>query len=66
MLKFRVKMRSAPGMWERYDGHVDVTAEDAAEAIERARDQLKRTSFPDRSRGDWIVEGVEIIGEVRS
>lgn len=54
-------MHSEPGMWEHYDGHVDVWAESHEDAIERARDKLKAGTFPERSRGSWKVDRVECI-----
>lgn len=56
---YRVWLRSVPGMFEQYDGKVDVYAVDEKDAIERALDKLKRDAFPDRSRGMWRVERVE-------
>jgi hypothetical protein len=54
--KYRVRLRSAPGMWERYEGNVDVLARDDEQAVDRAIRELGRTSFPDRpSRSSWIV-----------
>lgn len=57
--KYRVWLRSVPGPYEQYDGHVDVFAEDAEQAKERAKRELRRTSFPDRSDSMWRVEKVE-------
>lgn len=60
--RFRVHLRSAPGMWECYDGHVDVYAEDADQAFPRAVRKLGRTSFPDRpSMSSWRLERVEAL-----
>ena len=57
--KYRVKMRSTPGFYEQYSGYVEVFAADDGDAIERAFRELKRTSFPYRSRSCWKVERVE-------
>ena len=46
--RFRVELRSAPGMWAQYNGHVDVLAADIDSAFEEAVKKLARTSFPDR------------------
>lgn len=60
MNKYRVYLHSKPGMWTFYEGHVDVFADDPEEAEERALDELKRTSFRDRSRGAWIIDDVQV------
>lgn len=59
MQKYRVEMHSKAGMWAYYDGHVDVQADNEEEAIEQALDRLKRTSFPDRPRNAWAIDGVQ-------
>lgn len=56
---YRVHMRSVPGFYEQYDGHVDVRAHNDDEAIERAFRDLKTGAFPDRSRSMWRVVSVE-------
>jgi hypothetical protein len=61
-MKFRCWLRSAPGMWEQYDGHVDVFAPDEGEVFERAVRELARTSFADRpSLSSWRLERIERI-----
>ena len=56
--RFRVEMRSRPGMWAQYNGHVDVLAPDIDSAFEHAVKKLARTSFPDRpSPSSWIFLG---------
>lgn len=60
--RYAVHMRSVPGFYAQYDGAVKVWAEDEEQAIERAFRELKRTSFPDRSRSMWKVERVECVG----
>ena len=58
--KFRVFMHSSPGIgWEFYRGKVDVFADDTEQAIDRAKQELKRGAFPDRPSSSWIVERVE-------
>jgi hypothetical protein len=59
MKRYKVWLRSVPGMYEQYDGYVEVAAEDDEDAIERALSKLKRTSFPGRNRGMWNVHRVE-------
>lgn len=57
--RFRVQMHSAPGMWARYDGHVDVLVADIDSAFAEAVKKLARTSFPDRaSLSSWRLDGV--------
>ena len=56
---YRVWLRSRPGFYEQYNGHVDVTASNDTEAVDHAFNKLKRDSFPDRNRSMWIVEKVE-------
>jgi len=60
--RFRVTLRSAPGMWELYDGFVDVYAQDGEDAFREAVRKLARTSFPDRpSMSSWIFESAEVL-----
>ena len=59
MSSYRVWLRSAPGFYEQYSGKVDVFADDVEEAKQRALQELKRTSFPDRNATMWHVEKVE-------
>lgn len=61
MKKFKVFLRSRPGMYAQYDGAVTVFADDEDEAVDRALDKLKRGSFPDRDRSMWKVEKVERV-----
>lgn len=62
-MRFRVWMHStpSPGL-EFYKGKVDVFADDADEAKDRALHQLRRGAFPDRSASMWVVEKIETIG----
>lgn len=60
--KYRVWIRSRPGMYEQYDGYVDVYASSEDTAGTAAKQKLKRTSFPDRSSDMWIIERTEKIG----
>ena len=61
--QYSVWLRSRPGFYEQYDGKVDVWAENDDDAIERAFRELKRGTFPDRSRDMWRVDRVERIGD---
>lgn len=61
MNNYRVMLRSKPGQYEQYDGHVDVRAEDVSTAIEQAIAELREGAFPDRTRSMWIIEGIVII-----
>jgi hypothetical protein len=54
-------MRSVPGPYEQYDGHVAVNAESEEDAIDAAFRKLKQTTFPDRGRSMWRVMCVERI-----
>lgn len=60
---FRCFIRSAPGMWASYSGHVDVCAPESEtehEKFARAVRKLAQTSFPDRpSMDSWILENIE-------
>ncbi len=58
MGKYKVSMRSKPGMYEQYSGDVEVTAEDDNAAVEAAFRKLKAGTFPDRNRDMWTVESV--------
>jgi acylphosphatase len=59
--QFEVWLRSVPGFYTQYDGKVEVCADNEDEAVERAFDKLRRTSFPDRSRSMWRIEKVERV-----
>lgn len=62
--KYRCHLRSAPGMWATYDGHVDVYAPDEGEVFSRAVRELARTSFPDRpSLLSWVLERIELLAD---
>lgn len=59
---YRCHLRSAPGMWAQYEGHVDVWANDESEVFERAVRQLARSSFPDRPNlSSWRLERIEVL-----
>lgn len=58
MPKYEVWMRSRPGMYEQYDGKIDVYADNDTDAIEIAFRKLKQGAFPERDRHMWIVEKV--------
>ena len=58
--RYRCHLRSAPGMWTQYDGHVDVWAPDESHVFERAVRELARTSFSDRpSLSSWLLDRIE-------
>jgi len=60
--RFRVELRSAPGPWTFYSGHVDVLAADIDSAFLEAVQKLARTSFPDRpSVSSWRCLGVSLL-----
>jgi len=61
MSKYKVSMRSKPGMYEQYSGDVEVTANDDDAAVEAAFRKLKAGTFPDRNRSMWTVESVTRI-----
>ncbi|MCD9124006.1 hypothetical protein [Cupriavidus sp. UGS-1] len=62
MTLYRCHLRSAPGMWAQYDGHVDVYADDQDEVFRLAVRKLAATSFPDRpSLSSWRLEGIERV-----
>jgi len=61
MNKYRVWMRSVPGMFEQYNGSLEVLASKQSLAFDAACDKLRKTSFPDRNRGMWQLEKVELI-----
>lgn len=59
-MSYRVFLQSSPSPGSAfYSGHVDVNAENEDDAAERAKDKLKRTSFPDYPRNTWKVLAVE-------
>lgn len=62
--RYRVWMRSTPGMYAQYDGHVDVTTrdDDSYGIFMAAVRELRLTSFPDRGAGCWKLERFEAIG----
>lgn len=60
MKKYRVRLHSRSGVWEFYEGHVDIYADNEEEAASLAVDKLKRTSFPDRPRTSWRIDSVEV------
>ena len=56
--KYRVWMRSRPGMGREYDdGYVLVTAETPEAASERAKDRAHRV----HGHRDWVVERVDAL-----
>ena len=61
-MKYIVWMRSKPGMYEQYNGKVEVWAKNEKEAIENAHAKLRRGAFPDRNSGMWNIDKIECIG----
>jgi hypothetical protein len=61
-MSYRVWIRSVPGFYAQHDGYVDVVAHDVEDAVRKALDKLRRTSFPDRTRDMWRIEKVEVSG----
>jgi len=60
--KYRCHLRSAPGMWACYQGHVDVFSPTESEVFRRAVHQLAHSSFPDRpSLESWVLEHIDRI-----
>jgi len=58
--KYRVYIRIRGGFTHAsYEGYVDVWAENAEEAAWKAKQELRRTSFPDVGYDDMIVKRVE-------
>lgn len=60
MKKYRIWIKSKPGMYEQYNGKVDVHAFFEEEAIKKAFLKLKFT-FPDRPNSLWVTEKIEIL-----
>lgn len=62
--RYRVWLRSTPGMFAQYDGHVDVSTrdDDGYGIFMAAVRQLRRTSFPERGPDAWKLERYEAIG----
>lgn len=58
MNKYRVQLSSKPGMWEYYDGHVDVWADNDSEAETLAVKKLAMGAFKDRGYNAWNVKSV--------
>lgn len=59
---YRCWLRSRAGFQAQYDGYVDVhsPSADHAELLQRAATALRRTSFPERTSADWILERAEV------
>ena len=65
-MKYRVWIRSKPGMCEQYDGYVEVTTQgtqswDMEDIFRIAVQKLRRGAFPDRGPGMWKCEGIELV-----
>ncbi|MEX3950582.1 hypothetical protein AB4Y45_25580 [Paraburkholderia sp. EG287A] len=65
LLRWRVWLHSAPGMWATYDGFVDIHAprnSTRQELFVAAVRELARTSFSDRPTLDsWRLDSLECI-----
>lgn len=61
-MKVRVFLSSEPGMWERYEGHVDVVVDSLGDAVDAAKRKLKTGAFPDRPLSGWRVINVQVVG----
>lgn len=60
--QWRCWLHSAPGMWERYDGYVDVRVAREDQVFAEAVRVLARTSFPDRpSLSSWKLDRIELL-----
>lgn len=59
--RYKVTVRSVPGIYEQYNGNVNVWARDTDHAKEQAFRHLKRGAFPDRDKTMWKVEKVESL-----
>lgn len=57
--QYRVYVRSKPGMYAQYDGYVDVWVREDQDIFDQAVRELRRTSFPDRSRDMWRLDRIE-------
>lgn len=53
--RYRVTLRSVPGMYAQYDGDVTCWSadDDPEEIFAAAVRELRRTSFPERTRDFW-------------
>jgi len=60
MNRYRVYLHSKPGMWEYYDGYVDVSASNIDEAKRLAKTKLSRTTFKSRGPNSWVVDSIRI------
>jgi hypothetical protein len=58
----RCQMRTRPGMYAQYDGHVDVVADpsDPEDVFRAAVRRLKATAFPDYPSSAWKMESYEV------
>lgn len=60
--RYRVTLRSAPGMWARYEGYVDVVAREDEDIAAKACAKLRRTAFPDRPASAWVIATIALKG----
>lgn len=66
MSRFKVWLHSKVSpAWSYYEGAIEVGADGADEAKDRACRQLHRTIFPDRPASSWVVDRVEPVRERR-
>jgi hypothetical protein len=63
LMRWRVYLRSVPGMYEQYDGHVDVHSSDASpqELFQLAVAALRASSFPDRRADCWRFVSADLL-----
>lgn len=57
-VRFRVHMHSRPGMRKYYKGYVD--APTVHQAVAGAMKRLLTGAFPNRPKGSWIVDNVQV------
>jgi 1,2-phenylacetyl-CoA epoxidase PaaB subunit len=62
MNKYRVRLRSAPGMWEQYESTETVWADDEEGAFFIAVRSLVRRAFADRPNPScWVMKSCELL-----
>lgn len=61
MLKCKVYIKSKPGLFEQYNGHVDVAVHSVPDAFKAACEKLRNGNFPDRTDDMWTLVRVEVI-----
>lgn len=62
---YRVHIRSSKetGFQKQFAGRIKVLAFDANEAAEKAIENLRIESFPERDRSMWDIEEIEILSK---